>query len=225
MNKKSLLDDIIFHDKSELLKEEDAMLDPLLSEINLINDETIKDFVRSVLLKSGTFWLIPASFSSRYHPSDEHNVGGNMLHTKRVVRIANTIVDSYSLLPEERDIILAACLLHDVTKGVFNDSDDTTFSYDPMHPYTVGDLVIQCQKIDKEEGTDGVSSSLFISEENLQTILRLVRCHLGPWSPVPETFPITYMDYIVHMADNIATHLQDYIEDSDLINEKWKRKD
>jgi hypothetical protein len=101
--------------------------------------------------------------------------------------------------------------------------DSSSFNYDPMHPYTVGEFVIQCQLIDKSQGNDSVSSSLFIAEETLQTILRLVRCHLGPWSPVPETYPITYMDYIVHLADNIATNLQTYIEDSELINDKWKR--
>jgi len=62
---------------------------------------------------------------------------------------------------------------------------------------------------------------LFISEENVQSILRLVRCHLGPWSPVPETYPITYMDYIVHLADNIASKVHTIIEDSQLINDRW----
>jgi hypothetical protein len=77
---------------------------------------------------------------------------------------------------------------------------------------------------DKEYGNDSQSSSLFISEESIQTILRLVRCHLGPWSPVPETYPITYLDYIVHIADNIASKLHNIIEDSDLINEKWRKQ-
>jgi HD superfamily phosphohydrolase YqeK len=222
MSKKSLLDDIIFQDKSEIVKEEDTFLEPLLDEINLIKDDAIRDFVRSVLLKSNIFWLIPSSFSNKYHPSDEHDNGGNVIHTKRVTRIANTIVDSYSLTGEEKDIILAACLIHDLTKGIMSE-DSSSFNYDPMHPYTVGEFVIQCQLIDKSQGNDSVSSSLFIAEETLQTILRLVRCHLGPWSPVPETYPITYMDYIVHLADNIATNLQTYIEDSELINDKWKR--
>lgn len=224
MSKRSLLDDIILHDKSEIVKEEDDILSPLLKEINIIQDESIKDFVRSILLKSGSFWAVPASFSDKYHPQDEHDIGGNVIHTRRVARIANTIVDSYSLTQDERDLIIAACLLHDITKGVLSD-DSSSFGYDPMHPYTVGEYIVQCQMIDKEEGNDSISSSLFISEENLQTILRLIRCHLGPWSPVPETYPITYMDYIVHLADNIATNLQSYIQDSDLINDKWKKSE
>jgi hypothetical protein len=40
---------------------------------------------------------------------------------------------------------------------------------------------------------------------------------------VPETMPITYMDYILHVADNIASKLHTIIEDSELINPKWKK--
>jgi 23S rRNA maturation-related 3'-5' exoribonuclease YhaM len=221
MTKKSLLDDILIENKNDTLIQENEILGPILKEINLISDDSVKSFVRSILLKADLFWVVPSSFSGKYHPQDEHGTCGNLLHTIRVTRIANTICDSYSLAQDERDLILAACLLHDVTKGIASE-DDGMFQYDPMHPYTVGQFVVNCQSYDKEYGTDSLSSSLFIAEEAIQTILRLVRCHLGPWSPVPETYPITYLDYIVHVADNIASKLHTYIEDSDLINEKWK---
>ena len=42
MNKKSLLDDILVLDKSEISTQEDEMLKPLLDEINLIEDESIR---------------------------------------------------------------------------------------------------------------------------------------------------------------------------------------
>lgn len=220
MSKKSLLDDILVENKTDVFSQENEMLAPLLEEINLIQDESIVSFVRSVLLKAGVFWTIPSSFSDKYHSPDEHGLGGNILHTKRTTRIAYTICDSYTLSIEEKDVILAACLLHDVTKGIPSE-DETMFHYDPMHAYTVGPFIIKCQSYDKEYGNDSSSTSLFISEDSLQTILRLIRCHLGPWSPVPETYPITYMDYIVHIADNIASKIHEYIEDSDLINAKW----
>lgn len=223
MTKKTLLDDILVENKKDFVLQENEILEPLLEEIELIEDESIKSFVRSVLLKSELFWVVPASFSEKYHPYDEHGPGGNLLHTKRTVRVASTISDSYSLTQDEKDIVLAACLIHDVTKGIPTENDES-FHYDPMHPYTVGPFVISCQQYDKEYGNDGLSSSLFVSEDALQTILRLVRCHLGPWSPVPETYPITYLDYIVHISDSIASKLHSFIEDSELINEKWRIK-
>jgi len=217
---KSILDDILKEDTSSQITQEDEYLAPLLEEIGSIDDEGIKSFVRSLLLKASTFWEIPSSFSGRYHPPDEHGPGGNVLHTKRVVRVAEVISDSYALSIEERDLIIAACLLHDITKGIPSE-EVGMFQYDPMHPYTVNKFVSDCIRYDKEYANDSHSSTLFISEENVQSILRLVRCHLGPWSPVPETYPITYMDYIVHLADNIASKVHVIIEDSQLINDRW----
>lgn len=221
--KKDFLDELIDSGYKDVQVQEDDFLAPLLDEINLIKNDEVRSFVRSVLLKASIFWGIPSSFSGKYHPPDEHDSGGNVLHTKRVVRVAMTIADSYSVTEEERDMVIAACLLHDTTKGVESKEEDM-FHYDPMHPYTVQRLVENAIKHDKEFGTDGASTSLFLSEEAVHTILRLVRCHLGPWSPVPETMPITYMDYIVHLADNVASKLHSYIIDSELINEKWRVK-
>jgi HD superfamily phosphohydrolase YqeK len=220
----NILDEIL-SDNSKIVskKDEDKILEPLLDEINYIFDESIKLFVRSVLLRASSFWTIPSSFSGKYHPADEHNEGGNVLHTKRVVRAAKIMSESYSLNREDTDIILAACLLHDVTKGIRLEGE-SSFHYDPMHPYTVGKLVKKCQEEDKKYASESQSSTLFLTEETVQSILRLVRCHLGPWSPVPETVPITYMDMIVHMADNIASKLHYVVDGDNIIQERWAFK-
>lgn len=220
---KSILDDLLVQkNESVSLKEENDILLPLLEEIDLISDDAIKSFVRSILVRADIFWKIPSSFSGKYHPQDEHNEGGNVLHTKRVIRIAMIMADSYSLSVEETDIVLAACLLHDLCKGIPS-KEDGSFHYDPMHPYTVGKFISHCQNDDKKFANESQSSTLFVGEEIVQSILRLVRCHLGPWSPVPETFPITYLDYIVHLSDNIASKIHTVIEDSELINPKWRK--
>jgi hypothetical protein len=218
---KNILDQIL-SDKSKVVhkNEEDKILKPLLTEINYIFDEGIKSFVRSILLRSKSIWVIPSSFSGKYHPMDEHNEGGNLLHTQRVVRAAKLMCESYSLGKEDTDIVLAACLLHDVTKGIMIDGEDS-FHYDPMHPYTVGKLVKQCQDDDVKYASESQSSTVFLSEDIVQSILRLVRCHLGPWSPVPETIPITYMDMIVHMADNIASKLHYIVDGENVIEKRW----
>lgn len=223
MNNKSILDDILSDNKKEVssLKEEDAALAPLLDEINMIKDHNIKSFVRSILIRSNIFWIIPSSFSGKYHPADEHGPGGNVLHTKRVVRAASVLADSYSIGDEDRDIVYAACLLHDVTKGIVV-GQDGPMQYDPMHPYTVGQLVKSCQKEDRQYASEGQSSTLFLSEETIQSILRLVRCHLGPWSPVPETTPITYLDMIVHLADNMASKVHYIVDGDNVVADRWK---
>lgn len=216
MSKKSILDELLNEDISfKANEEEDKLLAPLMDEIDLISNQQIKLFVRSVLLQAKTFWKIPSSFSGKYHPVDEHSSGGNVLHTKRVVRVAQVISDSYGLITQEKDVVYAACLLHDVTKGIAYDDNKEDFFYDPMHPYTVGAFVKKCQENDKKYGSESASSTLFLDEETVQSILRLVRCHLGPWSPIPETVPTTYMDMIVHLSDNVASKLHTIVEISD----------
>jgi len=215
MTKKSILDELL-NDEDTTFKpneEEDTVLSPLLDQINLITNQHIRMFVRSVLLQAKTFWKIPSSFSGKHHPVDEHTAGGNVLHTRRVINVAKVLAESYSLNQEERDLIYAACLLHDVTKGVSADDDENNFFYDPMHPYTVGIFVRKCQENDKKYGSELSSSTLFLDQETVESILRLIRCHLGPWSPVPETYPTTYLDMIVHISDNIASKLHTIAED------------
>ena len=223
MANKSILDDILNKEKDSISIEEEAViLKPLSEEIDLIINDGIKSFVKSILIRSNSFWEIPSSFSGRFHPPDENNKGGNALHTKRLVRAAKVISDSYSLNTEERDLVYAACLLHDLTKGITSKDDDKSFVYDPLHPYTVGHFVEKCQAYDKKYAGESQSSTLFVDEETIQSILRLVRCHLGPWSPVPETIPITYLEVIVHLADNLASKVH-YITDGDtIIEERWK---
>lgn len=213
MTKKSILDELLDEDTTfKINEEEDGVLSPLLVEINLIESQPIRLFVRSLLLQAKTFWKIPSSFSGKYHPADEHGVGGNVLHTKRVVKISKIVSDSYGLVDSEKDLIYAACLIHDITKGISQGEKEEDFFYDPMHPYTVAAFVKKCQENDKKYGSDLNSSTLFLDEETVQVILRLVRCHLGPWSPVPETVPSTYMDMIVHLSDNIASKLHTVVE-------------
>ena len=222
MSKDSILDEILNKEKDSIsIEEESVILKPLEKEIEMISDFSIKSFVKSILIRADSFWVIPSSFSGKYHPADEHNKGGNVLHTKRVVRAAKVLSDSYSLTAEERDLVYAACLLHDVTKGI-KDKDADYFHYDPMHPYTVGKFVEKCQEHDKKYAGEAQASTLFVSEDTVQSILRLVRCHLGPWSPVPETVPITYLDIIVHVADNMTSKLHYLVDGDDIIEERWK---
>ena len=217
----SILDQILLDEVQTVsIKDEDKKLEPLLEEIDLILDENIKSFVRSILFKADIFWEIPSSFSGKHHPMDEHGVGGNVLHTKRSVRVAQVLCDSHALPQEEKDIVIAAMLLHDITKGVPK-ADQSGYLYDPLHPYTVGLFVRKCQEEDKNYASELQSSTLFLSEEIVQSILRLVRCHLGPWSPVPETIPVTYLDMIVHMADNVSSKLHHIVDGENVIESRW----
>lgn len=171
--------------------EEDKILAPLLAEIDLIDDGAVKHFVRQVLLSADPhFWTIPSSFSGKHHPADEHGEGGNVLHTKRVVRACKLICESQERGPFETDIMIAAAILHDLTKGIKKGEE---FEYDPLHPYTVDWRALKVDTV--------------LEDEFVQQILRLIRTHLGIWSPIPETIPMSSLEWSLHLADNLASKM------------------
>ena len=221
-----LLDELLKIETSEdsdFFREENAKLAPLLDEINLIMDQGIRHLVRALLFAAGPeFWEIPSSFSGKHHPPDENQPGGNVLHTKRVVRLITKMCDSQDRDQIERDVAVAAGLLHDLRKGV--EWADGTFHYDPMHPYTIDQFFNEVRKNESADEVTIRSTTLQVEEAYLFEIFHAVHCHLGPWSPIPETYPNAALDWVVHFADNIATHLHQIVDDpNDWKPERWQK--
>jgi hypothetical protein len=223
---KKILDEILSSDKLNESSIEDSILEPLISEINIISNEEIKSFVRSILLKAEYFWSSPEVENEPDRPFDEIGPNRSVLRTKRVVRTAAILSAIYLLSQEEHDVVIAACLLHDVVRYKDFEIDKNVYQiYDPMHSYTVSEFVSQAQSIDKEALHENISTTLFISQENLFSIMRLIRCQLGVWSTIPETYPVTYLDYIVNISVVFSNNIHHIIGDSELINDKWRNED
>lgn len=219
--KKTILDKLL--DEDVLFKKnekENKILSSLLEEINLIKTTNIKSFVRSVLLKAKDFWEMPASMSVDENPIDEHGIGGNVLHTQRVIRLAQHICDSYMLDTQERDLVYAACLLHDVTKA--KKDENANYIYDDLHAYTVDAFVEWCIEEDKKYASESSSTCLYVDKPTIEIILRLIRCHMGPWSPIPETYPTSNAEMVVHLADNIASNLHNIVDGKAIMEHRWK---
>lgn len=217
-----MLEEILKEDSESrpVYEQENEVLEPLLEEIDMIKDQSVRYFVRSVLLRCDTFWTIPSSFSGRFHPPDERGEGGNVLHTKRVVRLVSILCESYASEALDRDILIAAAILHDITKGM-KWEEDSEPRFDPMHPYTVDRLVRYVIEDDRVHAAENQSSSIGIEAKTVESILRAVRCHMGMWSPIPETYPITKQDIILHVADHVAAKLHEIIDGKDIQYWRW----
>lgn len=230
-----VLDQLLNNDNQEaaIFKLENEKLAPLLAEINLIQDLSIRYFVRAILMSVAHFWTIPASFSGNHHPPDERGVGGNVIHTRRVVRAVILLGEAQDRSILDMDFLIAAALLHDTTKGI--EWSEGNVGYDPMHAYTVDRLVNLIRWASEatapeepshpnrvpEEEMELDDSSLVIDEEFVQQILRLVRTHMGRWSPVLETMPVSVLEWTLHLADNIASKLHLLIDGEDIKEERW----
>lgn len=215
-----LWESLVGDESEDSFETENDRLAPLMPEINMISNESIRSFVRSILLKADIFWQIPASFTGKHHPPDEHGEGGNVLHTKRVVRVVALICESQERDPFECDMMYAAAILHDLTKGVL--WGDGTVAYDPLHPITAERFISLVREHDRALATDATSSVLGLEDEVIFGILRMIRCSHGPWSAIPELIPITQMEWNIHLADRIASKLH-LITDEEVLLERWVR--
>lgn len=214
-----LLEDLLnIEEDKDLVAKENEKLAPLMEEIDLIFIPEIRSFVRSILYHAEAFWRAPSSNLEGLHPPDEIETGGGVLHTKRVVRVARVLCSSQERNQHEMDLVTAAALIHDITKGLELDGE---FNFDSMHPYTVDQFVGIVMANDEKYNNGSLSNARDISDEDCAMILRLVRCHMGAWSPIPETYPVSQLDWILHFADRIATQLHVMIDGEDIQEWRW----
>lgn len=217
-----LLNDIIAGSEeiSKSLNKESEDLAPLLEEIDSIEDSDTRLFVRGVLLCApDEFWTGPSSINEKFNPPDEHSMGGNIIHTKRVVRVVLTLAEARQLSPEETDTLLAAALIHDLFKIMKNKEGNS--QYDPMHPYMLDRFITWLRLIHAENSEDNFSSTFLLDPDKVEQILRVVRCHMGAWSAIPETLPFTNLEWILHYADLIASRLHTIVDPYDAVQD-WR---
>jgi len=97
-------------------------------ELKEIKNQEISSFTEIVLNNAPSkFYELGASSTSRYHPESSNGKGGLVNHTKQVFYIAMTIIDTK--LPQfwcNRDVVLSACLLHDIFK--YDGSNDSNYT-------------------------------------------------------------------------------------------------
>ncbi|MBQ8899597.1 MAG: HD domain-containing protein [Akkermansia sp.] len=174
----------------------------LNTEIALITNEDIRALVRATLdACPSCFWTMPAATTGKYHPAISLGEGGLIRHTRAVVRLACHLCDMEDIAPGtlDRDIILAAAILHDCCKK-YDTEKYTAF----MHPQRAADLLWQQATLLAANGEDALRDAA------ARTIGAIIACHMGRWNTNPRTgeqlpTPLTPMQRLVHTADFLAS--------------------
>lgn len=208
------------NDTAKVREMEDIVLDPLLDEIDLLIQDSVKEFVRAILVRAPeSFWnAASGKLGDQLYPPDEHEKGGNILHVKRVVRSVFMLSEVYDFDPEEQDIVIAAALLGSITKFL-PIADD--YILDPMYPYTVDRYIQEIIAQEMSSPDNPGSSSLMVEQSTVEDILRVMRCQLGRWSPIPETVPLSPAEWILHVSDMITTKMHVIIDGDEVKDERW----
>ena len=191
----------------------------------MINDPALKALVAQGLKTAPElFYTAPSSSSGKYHPADEINDGGLVLHTARVVTMAQHLADFYGVSKQERDILTAGLILHDTRKGG-DESWKTLKDYAPDHGDVAARAIADLKGADSAKGKE---------------VIRLAANHMAQWTQItdPEAKPspdgrvkskseprppsdkleqiVSYADYLASQ-DNVyvlpAGYKADYLKD------------
>lgn len=169
-------------------------------ELHLFGDEVIAERTLGFMDRWAPdyFFEIPSAGSGKYHPPDEYNTGGNVLHTKRVFLAYEQLARSYTeqqlLTADEYHAGQSAALLHDMLKfGWPSERNDRTVS---DHGVLVAELIREKSDLPK-------------------IVADACASHNGAWGDGPT--PQTNLEQIVHLADMTVTprwYYSDVIEPS-----------
>lgn len=190
-------------------------------ELKLIKNEEVRQVVIEVLKRvNDAFYHAAASSTGKYHPEYALGDGGLYRHTRAAVKIANDILSlewfNKEFTDDDKDVMLAALILHDICKsGRDWDSKYTMHT----HPIQAADLIEEVTGGTEHHGT-GIQ------------IARLVASHMGQWNtpgrwnkyndrselPKPEELD----EFIVHLCDYLASRkyleVKGVYDDEEVVN-------
>lgn len=173
-------------------------------QLALIGNPAVRESVLKMLLAAPEkSWSIPSSSTGKHHAKDENTIGGNVLHTKRVVAMVCMLAPAFEVSTADTpmaiagvkmisrsdlDLVIAAALIHDILKQ--------------------GTQEVWCSKA--EYNMHGPNLFLW-HEEKLgapdyiaKEILDIASRHMGVWSK-PSYRPNDNCSRLLAMADYVAS--------------------
>ncbi len=185
------------------------------NELFWIGNSDIRSFVSEQIDRlPDYFFEVAASSTGKYHPSYALGEGGLVRHTKAAVAIAKDLLGlemygKYSA--EDKDIILAALILHDGMKHGTVGGKYTVAT----HPTEMADFIqADCAKK--------------LGEETCDKLYSAIAAHMGQWNTDYKTKkeilpkPQTAIQKFVHQCDYLAS--RKYLEvNFDAINYEGDR--
>ena len=109
------------------------------------------------------FFIKPSSSSGKYHPQDEFCTGGLVLHTLRVIEVADLLCDVHDITGERRQDILEACIFHDSIK--YGNPDQNNVKTVKEHPVLPAFYLDISTKVDSLIRTHSGKFYDFVSDE------------------------------------------------------------
>lgn len=187
-------------EKAKILREQG--LAEIRPYVKFITNTTILSFtIKALEMAPLYFWIIPASSSGKYHPEWSLGDGGTVRHTVFAMYLGHELSRTFGLTELEHDIVISALALHDTLKyGIEYD-----VRYFPMHPYLPRNYY--------GNKHDGIVTSFFKEPGIPNTLFDAIERHMGSiatgeWHSVGRVKPENKVEYVVHLADYLASRKQ-----------------
>jgi len=172
-------------------------------ELAQIEDSDLRNFTIMLLGRADPkFWYRPASSTLKYHPAVCNELGGLIIHTKRVFYFAATICFMLGLHQNKKDEVLAAALLHDLAKtgkgeGTYKDYEEHPLNVKKIMPENWDDIL------------DVFAETSYLDVcRKLASVFNCIENHMGKWTPAKGRKPMeeySEQEKILHIADMLAT--------------------
>lgn len=161
--------------------------------VNTLTDPNVKNFVsEAVAHAQPEFFTAPSSSSGNFHPADEINTSGLLVHSVRDMVVGGWLADYFHLSAQQKDLVQGALLIHDIQKGGI-----PWGTYDSAHG---PDGANWLEQFEPGNGQEAVEMDL------------LVRDHMAQWNRPSPTPPQTLDEQIVSYADYLGSLDDVYVD-------------
>jgi len=183
------------------------MIEPgdLLARIQSIENPKLERLITTIIEKYyNALRELPSSISGKHHPSDERSRYGLIRHLCRVAKFSEHIAVEFKLSPKDRDRLIAAALLHDISKCDTNQWNGKEWIrdeiQDELHPL-LSSVILRSIYI-KE-------FSMFPElQDDVDAIARLIERHMSHWTYPSNPKPETLLEHLFCLADYISAKFE-----------------
>lgn len=159
--------------------------------IEMINEDDLKDSIKTFLTDNQEFYNSPAA-QIKHHAYK----GGLLEHTLQTIELSLTIVDNIEdEININRDLIIAGAILHDIGKiNCYELTDDGI---------EITDIFLKQEHI-----VNGITLiSQYIKSENINELIHIVASHhnIKDWGSPIE--PKSIEAWIIHMIENLSSKI------------------
>ena len=177
-------------------------------ELDLIIRKDIRDFTKTVISAAPDYIFedCPSSSSGKYHPLDELSNDGTIIHTKKVFVVAYELSRGLGC-EENRDVILASALLHDLAKQGLEKSGYTKKN----HPQIMAKFIADIYNAAFKDKLDKTSANI---------IYYATFFHYGPWTDQKVRKPLRE-----YSPEELCVYLSDYITSKRFMKVDYIKRD